>query len=345
MALDATSNNEFMKNFSLGAFPQNRLRRNRQSSWIRDISAQNTISAKDLILPIFLIEGKNVEEKISKLSGVSRLSIDLAAEKAKEAANLGIPAIMLFPAIAQNLKDESGNEALNKNNLICRAIAEIKNKVPEIGIITDIALDPYTSHGHDGILNKNGQILNDETSEILCQQALIQAQAGCDIIAPSDMMDGRIAKIRKALDQNNFIDIGIISYAAKYASNFYGPFRDAVGSAQKLKSDKKTYQMDFRNSDEAMREIAYDINEGADMIIVKPGMPYLDIVFRAQENFAIPIISYQVSGEYAMLKMAAENDAFDFNSALIESLTAFKRAGASAIITYGAIAAALNLNR
>jgi len=332
-----------MKNFSLGSFPNNRLRRNRQTRWIRNIAAQNKLTPSDLILPLFVIEGKNKEEKIGKLPDVSRLSIDLAVKKAKEAAKLGIPAIMLFPSVDQKLKDAFGKEALNPKNLICRTIKEIKDKVPEIAVITDVALDPYTTHGHDGILDKNGYVANDKTSKILCQQALVQAQAGCDIVSPSDMMDGRIGQIRKVLDDNNFINIGLMSYAAKYASNFYGPFRDAVGSAVKLKSDKKTYQMDFRNSDEAMREIAYDINEGADMIIIKPGMPYLDIVNRAKENFAVPIISYQVSGEYAMLKIAAQNGAFDFELALMESLTSFKRAGASAIITYGAIDAAKRL--
>jgi porphobilinogen synthase len=332
-----------MKNFSLGEFPKTRLRRNRQTRWIRNIAAQNKLAPSDLILPLFVIEGKNKEEKIAKLPDVSRLSIDLIVKKAKEAASLGIPAIMLFPAIDQKLKTADGKEALNKKNLICRTISELKNKVPEIGVIADVALDPYTSHGHDGILDTEGYVENDATIETLCAQALVQAEAGCDIIAPSDMMDGRIGVIRDALDDAGFINVGLMSYAAKYASSFYGPFRDAVGSSVKLKSDKKTYQMDFRNSDEAMREIALDINEGADMIIVKPGMPYLDIVARAKENFALPIISYQVSGEYSMLKIAAQNGAFDFELALMESLTCFKRAGASSIITYGAIEAAKKL--
>ncbi len=326
-----------MKNFSLGKFPVTRLRRNRQSQWIRDLSAQNSLLPSDLILPLFVIEGKNKEEQIKQLPDVSRFSIDLAVKKAKEAKALGIPALMLFPATEQKLKNAHGSEALNSKNLICRAIREIKNKVPEIGVITDVALDPYTSHGHDGVLNKAGDVDNDSTVEILCQQALVQAEAGCDMVAPSDMMDGRIGIIRDSLDSNGFIQTGIISYAAKYASNFYGPFRDAVGSAQKLKSDKKTYQMDFRNSDEAMREIAMDLDEGADMIIVKPGMPYLDIVARAAQNFAAPILSYQVSGEYAMMKLAAKNGSCDFDAILLESLMSFKRAGASAVITYGAI--------
>jgi porphobilinogen synthase len=321
-------------------FPQTRLRRNRQSQWIRDLTAQTTLSPSDLILPFFVIEGKNREEKIVQLPGVSRLSIDLIVRSAKEAAKLGIPALMLFPVIDQKLKTANGKEALNQKNLICRAIAAIKNAVPEIGVIADVALDPYTTHGHDGII-ENGKIANDATIEILCGQALVQAAAGCDIIAPSDMMDGRIGVIRDALDEQSFTDVGLMSYAAKYASNFYGPFRHAVGSATNLKlSDKKTYQMDFRNSYEAMREIALDVSEGVDMIIIKPGMPYLDVVKEASQNFKLPIISYQVSGEYAMLKLAAEKNLLDFNAAFFESLIAFKRAGASAVITYGAIEAA-----
>jgi porphobilinogen synthase len=274
------------------------------------------------------------------LPDVSRLSIDLIVKKSKEVAKLGIPALMLFPVIDQKLKSANGKEALNEKNLICRAIAAIKNAVPEIGVIADVALDPYTIHGHDGIL-ENGKIANDATIEILCGQALVQAAAGCDIIAPSDMMDGRIGVIRDALDDQGFADVGLMSYAAKYASNFYGPFRHAVGSASNLKtSDKKTYQMDFRNSAEAMREIALDVSEGADMIIIKPGMPYLDVVKEASQNFKLPIISYQVSGEYAMLKLAAEKNLLDFDAAFFESLIAFKRAGAYAVITYGAIEAA-----
>ncbi len=325
-------------------FPQTRLRRNRQSQWIRELTAQTTLSPSDLILPLFVIEGKNREEKIAQLPDVSRLSIDLIVRSAKEAAKLGIPALMLFPVIDQKLKTANGKEALNGKNLICRAIAAIKNAVPEIGVIADVALDPYTTHGHDGIL-ENGKIANDATIEILCGQALVQAAAGCDIIAPSDMMDGRIGVIRDALDEENFTDVGLMSYAAKYASNFYGPFRHAVGSVSNLKSaqgnkDKKTYQMDFRNSHEALREIALDVSEGADMIIIKPGMPYLDVVKEASQNFKLPIISYQVSGEYAMLKLAAEKNLLDFDAAFFESLIAFKRAGASAVITYGAIEAA-----
>jgi len=333
-----------MTNFSVGSFPKTRLRRNRKAAWVRELTAQNTFLPRDLILPLFVIEGKNKEEKISSLPDVSRFSIDGIVKKAKEAHKLGIPALMLFPVIDQKLKNSNGKEAINSQNLMCRTIAEIKNAVPEIGVITDVALDPYTSHGHDGIVNEKGQIENDATIEILCEQALVQAAAGCDVVAPSDMMDGRIGIIRDALDDQGFIDVSLMSYAAKYASSFYGPFRDAVGSASNLKkSDKKTYQMDFRNSDEAMREIALDVEEGADMIIVKPGMPYLDIVSKAAQNFALPIISYQVSGEYAMLKFAAKSGALDFDKAFLESLMAFKRAGASAVISYGAIEAAKNL--
>ncbi|OFW80002.1 MAG: delta-aminolevulinic acid dehydratase [Alphaproteobacteria bacterium RIFCSPLOWO2_01_FULL_40_26] len=325
-------------------FPKTRLRRNRKSQWIRDLTAENSLSPSDLILPLFVIEGKNREEKISHLPGVSRLSIDLLVKKAKEARALEIPALMLFPVIDQKLKTVDGREAVNAKNLICRAIYAIKNSVPEIGVITDVALDSYTTHGHDGIVDEKGYVLNDDTIAILCEQALVQAQAGCDIVAPSDMMDGRIGIIRDAFDDQGFVDVGIMSYAVKYASSFYGPFRHAVGSAANLKkSDKKTYQMDFRNCDEAMREIALDVSEGADLIIIKPGMPYLDVLLRATQNFKLPLIPYQVSGEYAMLKHAAAQGAFDFDTAFFESLMAFKRAGASAIISYGAFEAAKKL--
>lgn len=324
-------------NFFTGKFPKVRNRRNRQNESIRNLVAENSIAPSDLILPIFVIEGKNKEEKVASIEGVSRFSIDLAVKKAKEAYDLGILAVMLFPVIDDKLKNDKALEALNKDNLICRAVREIKNKVPEILVICDVALDPFSSHGHDGILDENGEILNDKTIDILCGQAIIQSQAGCDIVAPSDMMDGRVKKIRKALDKTNFENVMIMSYAAKYASNFYGPFRDAVGSGKKLKGDKKTYQMDFRNGDEAIREIAMDIYEGADSIIIKPGMPYLDVVKEASQNFTQSIISYQVSGEYAMLKLGAKNGLFDFDQAFYESLIAFKRAGAKSIITYGAI--------
>ena len=314
-----------------------RLRRGRTTEWMRSLLAENQVSSSDLILPLFVIEGKNKQEKINNLPDVFRYSIDLIVKKAKEARALQIPALMLFPVIDQKLKTNEGKQALNKNNLICRAVKEIKNAVPEIGIICDVALDPYTAHGHDGLIDKNGYVLNDETIEVLCQQSIVQANAGCDIIAPSDMMDGRVLKIRQSLDKEGFTNVAIMSYAAKYASNFYGPFRDAVGSSKNLKTDKKTYQMDFRNSDEAMREIELDIKEGADMLIVKPGMPYLDVIKQASTRYKTPIIAYQVSGEYAMLKHAAKAGAFDFDNAFLESLIAFKRAGSRAIITYGAI--------
>lgn len=315
-----------------------RLRRNRKTKWMREMLAEKRLHVSDLILPIFLVEGKKVEETIKSLPDVKRLSIDMAVKKAKEARDLGIPAIMLFPVTLQKLKDETGSEAFNKNNLMCRAIKEIKKAVPDIGIICDVALDPYTIHGHDGVVDKTGYVLNDETVDLLCKQALVQAEAGADIISPSDMMDGRVAAIRDVLDDNGFSDVAIMSYAAKYASNFYGPFRDAVGSKNNLKnSDKKTYQMDFRNSNEALREIEQDVLEGADMIIVKPGMPYLDIIKIASQNFELPIIAYQVSGEYAMLKFAEKNNCLNFDQAMLESLIAFKRAGSTAIITYAAI--------
>jgi porphobilinogen synthase len=320
------------------SFSQNiRLRRNRKSAVIRNLVSENSLLVNDLILPLFVIEGKNKKEEIKSLEGIFRYSIDLLVKKAQEAFDLGISAIMIFPVIEQNLKSFDGKEALNENNLICRCIKEVKKKVPEISIISDIALDPFSSHGHDGIINESGYVLNDETVEILCKQAINQVKAGCDIVAPSDMMDHRIAKIREALDKEGFVNASIMSYSAKYASNYYGPFRDGVGSSGNLNSDKKNYQMDFRNSKEAIREIEMDINEGADFIIVKPGIIYLDIVNEAAKRFNSPIISYQVSGEYQMLKLAAKNNLLNFNKALYENLIAFKRAGASAVITYGAI--------
>jgi porphobilinogen synthase len=319
-----------------------RPRRNRIRPWMREMLAENRVSFSDLILPLFVVEGNNKEEKIVNLPGVSRFSIDLIIQKAKKARDLGIPALMLFPVIDSKLKTDDGREALNENNLICRAVREIKKAVPEIGVICDVALDPYTSHGHDGLIDKNGYVLNDETVAILCQQSLVQAKAGCDIIAPSDMMDGRVEEIRKSLDKEGFINVAIMSYAAKYASNFYGPFRDAVGSIGNLKGDKKTYQMDFRNSLEALNEIELDIAQGADMLIIKPGLPYLDVIKEAAKNYKTPIIAYQVSGEYAMLKHAAAAGAFDFNEAFYETLIAFKRAGARAIITYGALDLKIN---
>ncbi len=315
-----------------------RLRRNRKYSWLRDLLSENFINQSDLILPIFIIEGSNLKQEIKNLPDIYRFSIDLAVKQAQIAHQKGIKAIMIFPVVEKNLKTADGIEALNKNNLICRAVKEIKKYCPEIGIICDVALDPYTLHGHDGVLDEKGDVANDKTVELLCKQALTQAAAGCDIIAPSDMMDGRVAAIRSALDREGFHKVVIMSYAAKYASNFYGPFRDAVGSSGNLqKADKKTYQMDFRNSREAIREILQDEKEGSDMLIIKPGMPYLDVICKASQHTNLPIIAYQVSGEYAMLKFASKHGALDYKASLHESLIAFKRAGACAIITYGAL--------
>ncbi len=325
-------------NFALNIRP----RRNRKSPWIRELLAENDLTPRDLIMPFFVIDGENKKEAIKTLPDSSpwhyRFSIDLLIQEVKRARDLGILAIILFPATDPKLKSADGKEALNPNNLICQAIQAIKSQVPDIGVISDVALDPYTSHGHDGLLGEDGAVLNDQTVEILCKQALVQAQAGCDIIAPSDMMDGRVGAIRKYLDANGFTQVNIMSYAAKYASNFYGAFRNAVGSDKNLNiGDKKNYQMDFRNSNEAIREINLDVNEGSDMLIIKPGLPYLDILAKAKQICNLPIISYQVGSEYVMLKLGAEAGLFDFNAALYETMIAFKRAGASAIITYGAM--------
>lgn len=315
-----------------------RLRRNRKTAWMRELIAENCLSPQNLILPLFVIEGKNVIQKISHLPGVNRFSIDLLVKQVKQAQDLGISAVMLFPVIDKKLKTIDGREAFNAKNLMCRAVREIKKHAPKIGVICDVALDPYTSHGHDGVIDKNGYVINDQTVELLCKQALVQAEAGCDIIAPSDMMDGRVMAIRDRLDAAGFEGVAIMSYAAKYASSFYGPFRHAVGSADNLKNaDKKTYQMDYRNSREAMREIEQDVIEGADMLIIKPGMPYLDVIKEASQITNLPLIAYQVSGEYAMMKHAAMQNCFDFDAVMIESLFACKRAGASAVITYAAI--------
>ena len=323
-----------------------RPRRNRQSSWIRELLAETSLDSSDLIMPFFVIAGKNKKEQITALPDQYRLSIDLLVKEIARAKELGIRAVMLFPAIDQELKTKDGREAYNPNNLICQAIKSIKNQVPEIGVICDVALDPYVTHGHDGLLSQNGKdVLNDETLAALCKQSLVQTQAGCDIIAPSDMMDGRVGEIRKYLDQNGFEQINIMSYCVKYASNFYGPFRDAVGSNQKMVIDKKSYQMDFRNSVEAQREINLDVVEGADMLIIKPGLPYLDIVAKAKQICNLPIISYQVSGEYAMLKLACNQGLLDFIPCLYETLIAFKRAGATAIISYGAMEIAEHLSQ
>jgi porphobilinogen synthase len=315
-----------------------RPRRNRKSSWVRELLAETSLDSSDLIMPFFVIDGNNKKEPITALPNQYRFSIDLLLVEIARAKKLGICAIMLFPAIDQNLKTKDAKEAYNSNNLICQAIKAIKAKVPEIAVICDVALDPYTTHGHDGLLLDMGDdVLNDATILILCKQALVQAQAGCDIIAPSDMMDYRVKAIRNCLDKNGFESVSIMSYCVKYASNFYGPFRSAVGSSQSVAIDKKTYQMDFRNSIEAQREIDLDVTEGADMLIVKPGLIYLDIVAKAKQSCNLPIISYQVSGEYAMLKIACDQGILDFMPCLYETFIAFKRAGATAIISYGAI--------
>jgi porphobilinogen synthase len=310
-----------------------RLRRNRRSEWARRLVRENALTTDDLIWPIFVMDGQNARAPVASMPDVERLSVDQAVREAERAAKLSIPCIALFPYTDPALRDETGSEALNADNLVCRAIRAIKKEVPDVGILCDVALDPFTSHGHDGLL-RDGVILNDETVALLTKQALVQAQAGCDIIAPSDMMDGRVGAIRKALDAENFLDVSIMAYAAKYASAFYGPFRDAVGSAKTLSGDKRTYQMDPGNTNEALREVALDIGEGADMIMVKPGMPYLDIVQRVKETFAMPTFAYQVSGEYAMIMAAAQNGWLDGERAMIESLTAFKRAGADGVLTY-----------
>ena len=317
----------------IGKYPNLRLRRNRKQSWSRKLIQENTLSPSDFILPIFLIDGSNKIESIPSMPGVYRYTINRLAQIVDRAIKQGIPMVALFPKTKNSLKNETGSESFNENNLVCRAILEIKKRYKnQIGIMCDVALDPYTSHGHDGLV-RSKEIINDETIEVLITQSLLQAKMGCDVLAPSDMMDGRIGKIRKALDKSNFKDIQILSYAAKYASSFYGPFRDAVGTKGSLKGDKKTYQMDFRNSDEALREVALDIKEGADMVMVKPGMPYLDIIKSIKEKFKIPVFAYQVSGEYSLLSNAI-NKKIISNEAVYESLISFKRAGANAIVSY-----------
>ena len=316
-----------------GKYPKLRLRRNRKYNWIRRLTKENTLSVDDLVQPIFIVEGKNKKIPIKSMPGVYRYSIDKIKPLVKNLIKLGIPMVALFPYIKKKYKNKLGTEALNNNNLVCRATYFIKKNFKDnIGVMCDVALDPYTSHGHDGIIKSN-QIDNDETIKILIDQAILQAKAGCDVIAPSDMMDGRIVKIREALDKNNYPDVRIISYAVKYASSFYGPFRDAVGSKLRLKGDKKTSQMDIRNSDEAMREVAMDIKEGADMVIVKPGLPYLDIINNVKKNFKIPVLAYQVSGEYSLIVNSIQKNIVD-DKIIYETLMSFKRAGANAIITY-----------
>ncbi len=310
-----------------------RMRRNRQHDWQRRMVREHVLTSTDLIWPQFVMDGQNARQPVPSMPGVDRLSVDQVAREAERAAKLNIPCIALFPYTDPALRDETGSEALNPDNLVCRAIRAIKKEVPDLGVLCDVALDPFTSHGHDGLL-RDGVILNDETVAVLVKQALVQAEAGCDIIAPSDMMDGRIGAIRKGLDAANFTGVSIMSYAAKYASAFYGPFRDAVGSAKTLQGDKRTYQMDPGNSDEALREVVLDIEEGADMIMVKPGLPYLDICWRVKDTFGMPTFAYQVSGEYAMIMAAAQNGWLDGERAMLESLIAFKRAGCDGVLTY-----------
>ena len=316
------------------AYPALRLRRSRAHPWSRALVAETVLSPADLIWPLFVTEGTATREPIASMPGVERLSVDLLGAAAKEAAALGIPALALFPNTAAADRSDDGAEALNPGNLMCRAIAAIKDSGAAIGVLTDVALDPYTSHGHDGLLDAAYRIVNDASVDVLVRQALNQARAGADIIAPSDMMDGRVGAIRAALEVEGFYDVQIMAYAAKYASSFYGPFRDAVGSGGYLRGDKKTYQMDFANSDEALREVALDLAEGADSVMVKPGLPYLDIVRRVKDRFEVPVFAYQVSGEYAMMQAAVAAGVLDRDKAMIETLTAFKRAGCSGILTY-----------
>jgi porphobilinogen synthase len=313
-----------------------RMRRNRRADWSRRLVREHRLSVDDLIWPIFVIEGKARRENVEAMPGVERLTIDEALRAVEEAAKLGIPAVALFPNIDPSLRDDDGSESVRPENLVCRTIAAIKKRFPQIGVMADVALDPYTSHGHDGLLS--GEVIdNDPTVAVLVRQALVQAQAGCDIISPSDMMDGRIGAIRRALDAAGFGHVQIMAYAAKYASAFYGPFREAIGSSKTLKGDKATYQMDPANGDEALREVELDIEEGADMVMIKPGMPYLDIVWRVKEMFGMPTFAYQVSGEYAMLMAAEKNGWLDGERAMLESLIAFKRAGADGILSYFAL--------
>src|SRR5207302_1847275 len=307
-----------------------RPRRNRKAEWARRLVRENVLTSDDLIWPLFLVDGHNQRASVASMPGVDRLSVDQAVRDAERAARLNIPCIALFPYTEASLRDERGSEALNADNLVCQAVRAIKKEFPDIGLLCDVALDPFTSHGHDGLI-EDGKILNDETVAVLVRQALVQAEAGCDIIAPSDMMDGRVGAVREALDEAGLLDVQIMSYAAKYASAFYGPFRDAIGSAKTLVGDKRTYQMDAANSDEALREVELDIAEGADMVMVKPGMPYLDILRRVRETFAMPTFAYQVSGEYSMIMAAAQNGWLDGEKAMMESLIAFKRAGAGGV--------------
>ena len=321
-----------------------RPRRNRRTEWSRRMVQENILTAGDLIWPLFLVDGTKLRVPVDSMPEVERLSVDEAVRAAERAARLAIPCLALFPYTDPAKRDDDGSEALNPDNLVCRAIRAIKKEVPQIGVLCDVALDPYTSHGHDGLL-RNGVIVNDETVAVLVRQAIVEAQAGCDIIAPSDMMDGRVGAIRSSLDAAGFTDVSIMAYAAKYASAFYGPFRDAVGSSATLIGDKRTYQMDPANSDEALREVELDIAEGADMVMVKPGLPYLDVLQRVKDAFGMPTFAYQVSGEYAMIAAAADKGWLDGERAMMESLIAFKRAGADGVLTYFAAKAAENLKK
>ncbi len=320
----------------LGAYPWTRMRRNRRTDWSRRLVAETHLSVDDLIWPAFVLEGDDRHEEVASMPGVARLSIDRLIDAAEEAHGLGIPAIALFPNIDSALKTVEAEEAYNPDNLVCRAVRALKAALPDLGVICDVALDPYNSDGHDGIV-RDGGIVNDETVDALCRQAVVQAEAGCDVNAPSDMMDGRIGEIREALDTAGYANVQIISYAAKYASAYYGPFRDALGSGSALKGDKTTYQMNPANTDEALHEVALDLDEGADMVMVKPGLPYLDIIRRVKDTFAVPTLAYHVSGEYAMLKAAAANGWLDNDKTLMETLVCFKRAGADGILTYAAV--------
>jgi porphobilinogen synthase len=326
------------------AFPTTRLRRLRRTAWSRAMVRETSLTPSDLIWPLFLIDGNNLRTPIKTLPGVERLSVDLSVQAAKRAVALGIPALALFPNTPDDRRSAAASEAFNPDNLTCRALAAIKDAVPDIGLIADVALDEYSSDGQDGLV-RDGEVLNDETIDVMIKSALVQAKAGADIIAPSDMMDGRVGAIRAALDENGFPHVQIMSYAAKYASVFYGPFREAVGSKVRLTGDKKTYQMDPANIEEALREVALDIEEGADSVMVKPGLPYLDVIGAVRENFNIPVFAYQVSGEYAMITFAAQAGAFDRKAAMLESLSCFKRAGASGILTYFAPEVAAELTK
>jgi porphobilinogen synthase len=319
------------------------MRRNRRTPWLRNLVRENTLTPADLIWPIFVVGGTGERQTIDSMPGVERLSVDLVVQAVKDARDLGIPMVAIFPFIEENLKTPDAAEAWNNDNLVCRAVRVIKDAVPDIGVMCDVALDPFNSDGHDGIV-KGEKILNDETVELLVKQSINQANAGCDVIAPSDMMDGRILALRNGLDTTGYEDVAIMSYAAKYASGFYGPFRDAVGSGGALKGDKKTYQMDPANTDEAMREVSLDISEGADMVMVKPGLPYLDIIRRVKDTFAMPTFAYNVSGEYAMMRGAGDAGWLDYDVVMMETLMGFKRAGADGVLTYHAIDAAKILN-